>query len=190
MQARTLLKHLRWTPVLFVFLVTACVATSRPRIRACAAAGGSAASEGVLRILSSTVPGVEIDSAYWRTGAGTEDIGAWEQLGYHSRLRAHRTVRRNELAIIYEPGDSAMTLDADVSAVPGRLEMLNHPDSAHVDLHAGDTTTTAWFVRLGGGFRVGKWSAARYCSESGRRHADPRHLRDDAPPRGAARRPR
>src|SRR5690242_10061951 len=134
MQARTLPDCLRRTSVVFVFLVTGCVATSTPRIRACAAGGGSPASEGTLRILPSTVPGVEIDSAYWRTGAGTEDIGAWEQLGYRSRLRAHRTVRRNELAIIYEPGDSATSLDADVSAVPDRLEMLNHPDSAHVDL--------------------------------------------------------
>jgi hypothetical protein len=163
MRARPLLKHLEWTALGLLALGTACVATSTPRIRACAASGGSPASEGTLRILPSTVPGVEIDSAYWRTGAGTEDMGAWEQLSYYSRLRASRTVRRNELAIIYEPHDSAMIVDADIASPLLGRDVVAAMDRAHADLHAQDTTTTDRHIRLGGGFRVGKWSAASYC---------------------------
>jgi hypothetical protein len=157
MQARALLKHLRWTSVLLVFLVHACVATSAPRIRACGA------SSGALRILPSTVPGAEIDSAYWNTHAGTQDIGVWEQLVYHSRLRVSRGVRRSEFAILYEPGESWATVDADVFSVPIPREMSGLEEVRHADLHVVDTTTTTRVVQSSGGFRVGKSSSIRYC---------------------------
>jgi hypothetical protein len=155
--------RLRWAALVPAAFLTACVATSSPRIRACAAGGDSAVSAGMLRILPSTVPGVEIDSAWWRTGAGTVDIGAVEQLSYFSRLRASRDVRRNELAIVYEPHDSAMVLDADVATALYGRAYIDSRDRRYADLHAGETTTTARVIQLGGGVRVGEWSAVPYC---------------------------
>lgn len=162
MHVRTLVRHLRWTSVVPVFLVTACVATSAPRIRACADSG-SPASEGMLRILPSTVPGVEIDSAYWSTSAGTQDIGTWEHLVYYSRLRASRAARRRELAILYEPHTRSAILDAEVASSWQGPGLISSEDTLLTNLQAGDTTTTAHVIDLSGGFRVGKWSAVRYC---------------------------
>lgn len=158
MQARTPLTHLGWASLVPLFFVAACVATSTPRIRACAD-GGSA---GALRILPSKVPGVEIDSATWRTGASTEDIGAREWLIYQSRLRASRDVHRNELAILYEPQRPSAILDAELSS-EGPPVFISE-DTLLTDLQAaGSTATTARVVEVGAGFRVGKWSAVRYC---------------------------
>jgi hypothetical protein len=162
MHTQALFRRLRWTLLALVALPAACVATSAPRIRACSG-GSSAASEGTLRILPSTVAGVEIDSAYWQTSAGTQDIGTWEHLVYYSRLRASRTVRRNELAILYEPNTSSAILDAEVSSTWLGPAMIDSEDTLLTNLHAGETTTTAHLVQLNSGFRVGKWSAVRYC---------------------------
>jgi len=162
MQARALPKHLGWTSAFLVVLMAACVATSAPRVRACTG-DGSAASTGVLRILPSKVPGVEIDSAYWGTNAGAQDLGAWEHLVYYSRLRTLRAVRRSELAIVYEPGSSAMILDADVSSVRNQRDGFGGDERVNAELHARETMTTARVVDIGTTFRVGKWSAIRYC---------------------------
>jgi hypothetical protein len=137
-----------WLLTLLMMATTACVATSAPRVRACLAPGmSSAPSSGMLRILPSQVPGVAIDSAYWQTGAGTQDIGTWEVLAYSARLRTSRRVRLAELAILYDEQEARPLPDVSVER----------------DMEPGDTRTSVRSLRFRSTLRVGQWSGARSC---------------------------
>ena len=142
---------------------TACVATSSPRIRACAVSGASASSEGVLRILPSGVPGVEIDSAYWLTAAGMQDIGTWEQLNYYSRLRTTRRVRRDEIAVVYESETQRPVFDLEVRSSVEGSEVSRSSAAARAVLERGDTTTAVRVIHRDGDLTMGRWSSIGYC---------------------------
>ena len=117
------------------------------------------AAEGALAILPSDVGGVRIDSAFWSAHAGTQDIGTYEALAYHARLRAARRVDRSELAIIYDERGMHPLVDLDIASW-GDGKALEGERSP---LTPGDTTTVARSVVRNGSFQTGRWSAFGYC---------------------------
>ena len=151
---------LRRTAPLATLVLVGCVATSSPRVRACT----PPAAGGALTILPSEVSGVRIDSAFWSTGAGAQELGTYEALSYYARLRAARRVERSELAIIYDERGSHPVLDLDIESWrQGRELAVQQPP-----LTPGDTTTVTRSVVRNGSFRTGKWSVFDYCPRSAR----------------------
>lgn len=72
-----------------------------PPIHACAEWGDSAASGGELEVLPSLVPGLEVDSAGWRTDAHSVDLSTETLLILASRIRVTRDIAFDSLALVY-----------------------------------------------------------------------------------------
>jgi hypothetical protein len=76
-------------------------------------------SGGILRVIPSLVPGVELDAASWNTYAGTIDLGTTEGVEYHVTLRSTRDVPDTDIVVVYElrPKDGPPTLLPDARLV-------------------------------------------------------------------------
>lgn len=97
--------------VCLVLLQGACVLDESPAVRPCVGGTGyrvaADRASGGLRVLPSTVPGVEVDTAAWMTHAEVSGPGASAQLILTARLRADRPADVDGLALIYALRDSA-----------------------------------------------------------------------------------
>jgi len=104
--------------VCLALLQGACVLDGSPSVRACRDGGYHVASDrasGGLRILPSSVAGIEVDTAAWKTFARVNGPSAETSLILTARLRADRPVDVDQLALIYRLGngpDAAAIVDA------------------------------------------------------------------------------
>lgn len=174
----------RFAIICIVLLQGACVLDGSPSVRACRDGGDRVAPDrasGGLRVLPSSVPGIEVDTAAWKTYARINGLSADMSLILTARLRADRRVDYNQLALLYRLGDEA---DAPV-IVDAKLRRpifaTTEPDTAPIEvvswteagvpddsrnLEAGQTLATERLHTLAYGLVSGRTAPLAGCPAS------------------------